>query len=381
MVLGLVESIKVEGLLHYPLIKDDLTVIAGDKRVRACQLLGIKEIGARVYPSGLAEETYKILRLHENLKRFNLPWYEQVVMERELHELRVAENGKAQTGVRKDRGGTGWGLRDTAQELNISFGGLSQDIKLAEAYLCDPSMARIQDKRTAMRVITQNLKLTIQENVANANTGDSEILLGGSEEVLKAFPDSSFDACITDPPWLEFKDSALIKDKFTLPVFKEVFRVLKPNSFLFAFVSTQDWYIYQKDLELLGFSVQKYPMLWVKENSLSYGTTTWQTQRNYEQIILAVKGSPAFTEKMVLSTLISPVVNSGKLIHPNEKPVGIIQKLISYSTFENAFILDPFGGSGVLGEACNNLNRKYVIIEKDPKYFVGIKQRLEKEKK
>jgi site-specific DNA-methyltransferase (adenine-specific) len=381
MVLGLVESIKVEGLLHPPLIKDDLTVIAGDKRVRDCQILGFKEIVVRVYPSNLPDETYKILRLHENLKRFNLPWYDQVVMEKELHDLRVQENGKAETGKRKDRGGTGWGLRDTAQELNISFGGLSQDIKLAEAYLADPSMARIQDKKTAMRVITKDLKLISQENTANANTEESQILLGGSEEVLKAFSDNTFDACITDPPWLEFKDATLTKDKFTLPVFKEIFRVLKPNSFLFAFVSTQDWYIYQKNLEEIGFNVQKYPMIWIKENSLSYGTTTWQTQRNYEQIILAVKGSPAFRDNMILSTLISSVVNSGKLIHPNEKPVSILEKLISYATFENSLILDPFGGSGALGEACDNLNRRYVIIEKEPKYFVGIKQRLEKEKK
>ena len=122
-------------------------------------------------------------------------------------------------------------------------------------------------------------------------------------------------------------------------------------------------------------------MIWIKENSLSYGTTTWQTQRNYEQIILAVKGSPAFRDNMILSTLISSVVNSGKLIHPNEKPVSILEKLISYATFENSLILDPFGGSGALGEACDNLNRRYVIIEKEPKYFVGIKQRLEKEKK
>lgn len=374
---GLIESIKSKGLFHTPLVKSNKEVIAGNKRVRAAQILNLPEISCIVYESNLSQETYKILALHENLNRENLPWYEQVIMEAQLHALRVAEHGAAST-KRKDRGGSGWGLRDTAQELKISFGGLSQDIKLAEAFIADPSLAKIQDKRTALKIILQQTRQLAQESVATGNTALSEFIHGSSEVVLQAYSDNTFDVCLTDPPWLEFHNKDLIKDKFTSEVFKQVFRVLKPGSFLLAFVSTQDWYVYQKEFEEIGFSVQKWPLIWIKENSMSRGSTTWQTQRNYEPIILAVKGCPALTEAFVNSTFSCPIVHSGKMIHPNEKPIDIIKKLLLLTTFENALILDPFGGSGVVGEVCESLKRKYVIIEKNPEYAAKIKQRLEK---
>jgi DNA modification methylase len=45
--------------------------------------------------------------------------------------------------------------------------------------------------------------------------------------------------------------------------------------------------------------------------------------------------------------------------------------------FPNAnIILDPFAGSGTTGVACKNLNRKYILIEKEPEYVEIIKKRL-----
>ena len=38
-----------------------------------------------------------------------------------------------------------------------------------------------------------------------------------------------------------------------------------------------------------------------------------------------------------------------------------------------------FGGSGTTGIACERLNRKYILIEKEEKYCKIIKERLEKE--
>src|ERR1017187_5423462 len=85
--ISLIESIKSQGLLHPPSIKDNLEVIIGDKRVRAAQLIGLTSIDVKIYPSNLTQDVYKILSLHENLKRDNMLWYESCVMEAQLHAL------------------------------------------------------------------------------------------------------------------------------------------------------------------------------------------------------------------------------------------------------------------------------------------------------
>jgi DNA modification methylase len=45
-------------------------------------------------------------------------------------------------------------------------------------------------------------------------------------------------------------------------------------------------------------------------------------------------------------------------------------------TNEGDTVLDPFMGSGSLGEACQNLNRKYIGIELSDYYFEVAKKRL-----
>ena len=60
--------------------------------------------------------------------------------------------------------------------------------------------------------------------------------------------------------------------------------------------------------------------------------------------------------------------NSGKL-HPCEKPLDILEKIIKTSSNEGDIVLDCFMGSGSTGIACLNTNRRFIGIEKDDKYF------------
>jgi len=50
--------------------------------------------------------------------------------------------------------------------------------------------------------------------------------------------------------------------------------------------------------------------------------------------------------------------------------------IISWSN-EYDTVLEPFAGSGTTGIACQNLNRKYILIEKEQKYIDIINKRLE----
>ena len=70
-------------------------------------------------------------------------------------------------------------------------------------------------------------------------------------------------------------------------------------------------------------------------------------------------------------------VNSKAEYHPTQKPVDLLEYLIKTYTNENDTVLDFTMGSGSTGVACKNLNRNFIGIEKDEKYFDIAKQRIE----
>lgn len=68
--------------------------------------------------------------------------------------------------------------------------------------------------------------------------------------------------------------------------------------------------------------------------------------------------------------------SEGKVYHPTQKPVALIEYLIKTYTNEGDIVLDNCAGSGTTGVACINLNRKYILIEKEEKYYNMINERI-----
>jgi DNA modification methylase len=60
-------------------------------------------------------------------------------------------------------------------------------------------------------------------------------------------------------------------------------------------------------------------------------------------------------------------VSEEKTEHPCQIAVSQMERIISLTRHE--FIADPFMGSGSTGVACANLNKNFIGVEKDPKYF------------
>jgi site-specific DNA-methyltransferase (adenine-specific) len=64
-------------------------------------------------------------------------------------------------------------------------------------------------------------------------------------------------------------------------------------------------------------------------------------------------------------------------VHPTQKPLKLIRRLILASSNECDNILDPFGGSGSTAIAAILTKRNYVIIEKDKNYYDEMINRVE----
>ena len=61
--------------------------------------------------------------------------------------------------------------------------------------------------------------------------------------------------------------------------------------------------------------------------------------------------------------------NNRKYNHPTQKPVALMEYLIKTYTNEGDTVLDFTMGSGTTGVACKHLNRNFIGIELDEKYY------------
>ena len=67
---------------------------------------------------------------------------------------------------------------------------------------------------------------------------------------------------------------------------------------------------------------------------------------------------------------------NNNLFHPCQKNTELLEYLIKTYTNENDIVLDNCMGSGTTGEACINLERNFIGIEKDKEYFEIAEKRL-----
>lgn len=94
--------------------------------------------------------------------------------------------------------------------------------------------------------------------------------------------------------------------------------------------------------------------------------------------VCCVGGGSVNSVKNLSKSYLSPKnVTDKKLYqHPTIKPLDITEKIIRNSSEEGQMVLDPFMGSGTTGVACSRLNRNFIGIECEEKWFNIAKNRI-----
>lgn len=90
----------------------------------------------------------------------------------------------------------------------------------------------------------------------------------------------------------------------------------------------------------------------------------------------AKKGALYEPDKLLPRAIIE-FSRESKPVHPTQKPVALLEYLIKTYTLEGETVLDFTMGSGSTGVACKNLNRNFIGIERDDKYFEIARNRIE----
>lgn len=214
---------------------------------------------------------------------------------------------------------------------------------------------------------------------------ENSVIHGDSLTVLRQMEPESVDAIITDPPYgIDYHTKgtgATIKnDKAPFIWFLyDAFRVLKSGaSGQGTLVCFTRWDVEQTFIDAMkiaGFLV-KSEIIWDKVMH-GMGDCKAQFAPTHENIIFAVKGKFSFPGSRPKDVISFHKLSGSQMIHPTEKPVGLLTSLVTSVTKPGDLILDPFAGSGSTLIAAKKTGRRFIGIEMDETYYQKAARRIE----
>ncbi|MFA6474721.1 MAG: site-specific DNA-methyltransferase [Patescibacteria group bacterium] len=114
-------------------------------------------------------------------------------------------------------------------------------------------------------------------------------------------------------------------------------------------------------------------LIWMKQHAV-IGRLDYLPQ--HELIMYGWYGTHRFYKNKDKSVLFCPKPQRSRL-HPTTKPVSLLRRLILNNTQVGDVVYDPFGGSGSTLIACEQTQRRCLMMELDPDYYTTILQRFE----
>ena len=183
---------------------------------------------------------------------------------------------------------------------------------------------------------------------------------GDCREILPELP--KVDLVLTDPPYgidyqsawrTEWQRKGKIANDHKFPLW--LFDAIKPDKAMFVFLR---WDI------LTQLPIPKSLIVWDKCRH-SMGDLKHEYGRQWEAIAFYPQEGHQFINRPK-DIIRVPCIPACGLMHPNEKPVGLIEQLLVNNVGD--LTLDPFMGVGSTLLAAKKLNRKCIGIEIEEKY-------------
>ena len=223
-----------------------------------------------------------------------------------------------------------------------------------------------------------------------------QLIHGDCYEEIKKIPDKSIDLVYIDIPYLmesggggsspiakrinkiNYNDIVEIRNGIDFTILDELCRVLKH---IYIYI----WCSKEQILDIMTYFIKgrdcRFNLLvWCKTNPTPATNNIWLPDLEY-CLVFKEKGAARYNDGYELKSkwYLSPINKPDKDIweHPTIKPLDLVERHIKHSTKPGDTVLDCFMGSGTTGVACRNLDRNFIGIEIDQKYFDIAKRRIE----
>lgn len=211
--------------------------------------------------------------------------------------------------------------------------------------------------------------------------------------VMKKIPNESIDLVITDPPYKTItggdsnganseRPKGMLSGNRKLFNYqnnikpsewmKPLYDCLRNNSHAYIFTNALNLEAMLNEVRTAGFKLHNV-LVWEKNNC----TPSQFYMKNCEYVLFLRKGKAKYIKNIGESKTVHKFNNIiGNKLHPTEKPIELLEFYIKNSSDIGNIVFDPFMGSGSTGEACLNLDRNFIGIEKDKHYFDIAKERI-----
>lgn len=199
---------------------------------------------------------------------------------------------------------------------------------------------------------------------------------------LNGFAPGSVDLMITDPAYESLEKhrkvgtTTRLNDWFEIfpngrfpALFAAAYRALRRDSHFYMFCDAETAFVAKPLAEKAGFTFWK-PLVWDKRR-IGMG---YHYRARYEFVLFFEKGHRRLNDLGVPDIIEAPRVLNG---YPTEKPVAVSELLVGQSSAANDVVVDPFTGSGSVGEAALRLGRRFRGCDSSAKAVAGALRRLE----
>lgn len=393
------ESVRDKGILQPITVDKNYNLLAGERRFRAAQAVGLEKIPALVRHVE-DELDAREIELIENIFRKDFTWQEHTKLIAEIDRLYRSKNQD-------------WTVRKTAKLLDQPKSNIWRSLELAKAMETFPELSEQATAHDAFKLLKaaeeqaiidelvrrQNTEL---EQYVSAEDSKEPIELPSGqpsryspdlaarlrmantnyqvEDVFSALSDIEDNSNIRliecDPPYgIDFQ-TIREGDKASTPVYnktyeeipfedypqflekltKELYRVANKDCWMiFWFASAQHSLVKQTLLES-GWKLDDVPAVWIKPQGQTM-QPEFLLSRHYEPFFICYKGRPYINKRGRPNVFQYSLVPYSQKYHPTERPIELIEEILDTFGIPGQVVFVPFLGSGSTLRACYRKNR------------------------
>jgi DNA modification methylase len=235
----------------------------------------------------------------------------------------------------------------------------------------------------------------------------AENIFHGELENIMPMINQKVDCIFADFPYGTTKckwDTPIDLEKF----WKEANRILKPNGVVICTAQVP----FNITLGASNMGMLRYEWIWEKTNATGHLNANRMPMKAHENVMVFYNRLPTYNPQKTtghkpVNSFNKKVNSDGEIygdtttssgggstkrfprsvqvfasdtqkskLHETQKPVALMEYIVKTYTNEGDLVLDPCAGSGTTAVACDNLNRRCILIEKERENIDIIKNRL-----
>lgn len=393
----MVASIKAKGIIQPLSVDSNMVLLAGGRRYASAQLAGLPTVPV-IVRDFIDEIDSREIELFENIYRKDFTWAERAALTQEIDKLY------------KNKHGSNWSGRKTAELLDKGVATVARDLQLAEALRLMPELAGCKTADDALKVVKKMEENAIigelrnrqlqrmggdsTQEVNNETAVDDKAVknqLGNGMRTMLRMADNNYtisdvfkgmaglrtDGHINiiecDPPYgIELNEQKGSKSNvasnvhsyeevekddypdFVRKLCRELYRVAGKNCWLVFWYGPTWHQLVLESLREAGWQVDEIPAIWTKTQGQTLQPEVYLA-RGYEPFFMCRKGKPVMVERGRLNVFNFPGVAGKQKYHPTQRPLELIKEIFTTLGAGRQHVFVPFLGSGATLLACYDL--------------------------